>query len=118
MKDLTQLDAYRQRTPRVLARYGSFGDQGNGVFSLPSPRGGGALLCIASNGDGWDHVSVSLPNRCPNWPEMEHVKRLFFADDETAMQLHVPPADHGHAGRLNQRWVRVPPAARPARLRS
>jgi hypothetical protein len=25
---------------------------------------------------------------------MEHVKRLFFKDDETAMQLHVPPSDH------------------------
>ena len=94
MKNLAALDAYRQRTPRVLAAYGSYGDGGNGVFSLPSPRGGGALLCVASNGDGWDHVSVSLPNRCPNWHEMEHVKRTFFADDETAMQLHVPPTDH------------------------
>jgi len=42
----------------------------------------------------WDHVSVSRANRCPNWPEMEHVKRLFFQDTETAMQLHVPAADH------------------------
>jgi hypothetical protein len=25
---------------------------------------------------------------------MEHVKRLFFADDECAMQLHVPPVAH------------------------
>ena len=25
---------------------------------------------------------------------MEQVKRLFFRDDETAMQLHVQPADH------------------------
>ena len=25
---------------------------------------------------------------------MEHVKRAFFKDDETAMQLHVPPSDH------------------------
>jgi hypothetical protein len=25
---------------------------------------------------------------------MDHVKRLFFRDEETAMQLHVPPADH------------------------
>jgi hypothetical protein len=93
MKDLNELDAYRQRTARVLESYGSYGDEGNGVFSLPSPRGG-ALLCIASNGGGWDHVSVSLPNRCPNWPEMEHVKRAFFKDGETAMQLHVPPCDH------------------------
>ena len=25
---------------------------------------------------------------------MEHVKRLFFRPDETAMQLHVPPHEH------------------------
>ena len=25
---------------------------------------------------------------------MEHIKRLFFADDETAMELHVPPDKH------------------------
>jgi hypothetical protein len=94
MKDLTQLDGYRQRTPRILASYGSYGDEGNGVFDLPCPASGRTLLCVASNGDGWDHVSVSISNRCPNWAEMEHVKRAFFADDETAMQLHVPPADH------------------------
>ena len=94
MKDLAQLDAYRQRDRRVLEMYGSFGDGGNGVFSLPCPKTGAFLQIVASNGHGWDHVSVSLPNRCPNWPEMEHVKRAFFADDETAMQLHVPPSDH------------------------
>ena len=94
MKNLTYLESYRQRDRRVLEMYGSFGDGGNGVFSLPSPRGGVALQVVASNGYGWDHVSVSLPNRCPNWPEMEHVKRAFFKDDETAMQLHVPPSDH------------------------
>lgn len=53
-----------------------------------------SLRCIASWGGGWDHVSVSLPTRCPMWPEMEAVKRLFFRRDETAMQLHVPPAEH------------------------
>ena len=94
MKDLAILDAYRQRDRRVLAMYGSFGDGGNGVFQLPCPASGRTLQCVASNGDGWDHVSVSLSNRCPNWAEMEHVKRAFFNDDETAMQLHVPPSDH------------------------
>ena len=87
LRDLTPaLDACRQRTPRVLERYGSYGDGGNGVFSLPSPRGGGALLCIASNGDGWDHVSVSLPDRCPNWPETGAcASALSSADGETTM---------------------------------
>jgi len=52
------------------------------------------MRVMASAGMGWDHVSISRQNRCPNWPEMEHIKRLFFRDDETAMQLHVPPSDH------------------------
>jgi hypothetical protein len=52
------------------------------------------LRVIASTGEGWDHVSVSLSDRCPTWAEMEFIKRLFFEDDETAFQLHVPPRDH------------------------
>lgn len=42
----------------------------------------------------WDHVSVSISDRCPTWDEMEFIKRLFFADNELAMQLHMPVADH------------------------
>jgi hypothetical protein len=42
----------------------------------------------------WEHVSVSLPNRCPNWPEMDFVCRLFWREDEAVMQLHVPRAQH------------------------
>jgi hypothetical protein len=60
----------------------------SGAFKL------GELAIIASNGMGWDHVSVSRADRCPTWDEMELVKRLFFKDDECAMQLHVPPSDH------------------------
>lgn len=52
------------------------------------------LFVIASCGLGWDHVSVSLRNRCPTWEEMEIVKHLFFLPLETAMQLHVPRANH------------------------
>lgn len=54
----------------------------------------GHLRVFASDGMGWDHVSVSLRTRCPTWDEMEMVKRLFFKPDETAMQLHVPESDH------------------------
>ncbi len=52
------------------------------------------LKVLASNGMGWDHVSVSTKRRCPTWADMEFVKRLFFLPGETAMQLHVPPDDH------------------------
>lgn len=49
----------------------------------------GVLRFIVSNGGGWDHVSVSRPDRTPTWAEMDRVKRLCFRDDEIAMQLHV-----------------------------
>jgi hypothetical protein len=94
VKDLTELDAYRRRDKRVLAMYGWTGDNTCGVFELPLPKTGVVLLIVASADEGWEHLSVSLPNRTPNWTEMEHAKRTFFKDDETAMQLHVPPKDH------------------------
>lgn len=65
-----------------------------GSWSMRSPADDRELHIIASWGMGWDHVSVSRRARTPSWREMEHVKRLFFRDDETAMQLHVPPSDH------------------------
>lgn len=48
------------------------------------------LLVIASDGGGWEHVSVSRGHsrRCPNWDEMCEVKRLFWGDDETVAQYH------------------------------
>lgn len=96
MRDLSEyaVTRYRDCSLAVVRRYGDAGDGGNGVFRVPSPIDGAPMIVIASDGGGWDHVSVSRANRCPNWPELEHVKRIFFRDDETAMQLHVPPSDH------------------------
>jgi len=96
MRDLCspEVDRLRLRSSRILEMYGTFGDGTCGCFVVPSPIDGGDLNVIASSGEGWDHVSVSRTHRCPNWPELEHVKRLFFKDDETAMQLHVPSAQH------------------------
>lgn len=93
MRDLRLLEHYRDRAAE-LDIYGVNGDHTCGAFRVPSPIDGQTLAVIASSDGGWDHVSVSRSNRCPNWPEMEHVKRLFFKNDETAMQLHVPTAEH------------------------
>ena len=70
------------------------GDETCGAFMVPSSVDGQSLRIIAAEGMGWDHVSISRVDRVPDWYEMEQVKRLFFRDDETAMQLHVPPEDH------------------------
>ena len=93
MRNLNLLSGYRKPAEEIR-RYGTTGDETCGFFQLPSPIDGQTITVIASSGEGWDHVSISRTNRTPNWPEMEHVKRLFFRDDETAMQLHVPPSDH------------------------
>jgi len=42
----------------------------------------------------WEHVSVSLPDRCPTWDEMDAVKRLFWDDSETVVQFHVARSEH------------------------
>jgi hypothetical protein len=94
MRNLRLLDAHRIRGRAVIELYGWEGDDKAGAFRLRSSIDGADLVVIASSGEGWDHVSASRSNRCPNWSEMEQVKRVFFRDDETAMQLHVPPSDH------------------------
>lgn len=43
---------------------------------------------------GWEHVSVSLPQRCPTWDEMCFVKNLFWDEDETVVQFHPPKRDY------------------------
>lgn len=93
MKDLRTLNRYRNPT-QELRIYGVTGDASNGLFEVPCKATGRLLRVIASTGDRWEHVSVSLSNRCPNWEEMDYIARLFFAEDETAMQLHVPSAEH------------------------
>ena len=84
---------YRDRKGELRV-YGVSGDSGNGLFLIRSQPDGQKLRCLASDGGDWDHVSVSRPDRCPDWSEMEQVKRMFFADEECAMQLHVPVSDH------------------------
>jgi hypothetical protein len=95
MRNLRALDKYRDTSDFVRSHYnGDVGDETCGVFRLPSPIDGAELMIVASQGSGWDHVSVSRRNRAPNWPEMAFIKKCFFRDGETAMQLHVPQEDH------------------------
>jgi hypothetical protein len=76
-------------------KLGGEGDDTCGCFTFTGP-GRRTLACLASSGLGWRHVSVSLvmaPKQCRTWAEMDFVKRLFWSDDECAMQLHPPRKD-------------------------
>ena len=74
--------------------YGSLPSEPYGKFLIPGPCGRDLLVIASSGAESlgilWEHVSVSLPNRCPNWPEMCHIKALFWDDEETVIQLHPP----------------------------
>ena len=54
----------------------------------------GRMRIIVSWGGGWDHVSVSLPDRCPTWQEMCAVKRMFWRDDEWVVQFHPAASEY------------------------
>lgn len=60
-----------------------------GAFMVMGPCGI-ELAIIGSDGEGWEHVSVSTKHRTPNWPEMCFVKNLFWRDDECVVQFHPP----------------------------
>ena len=95
MRNLNELNKFRVKDPDALQFYGGWtGDETCGVFQVLSKIDHAILRIVASSGEGWDHVSVSRKNRCPNWAEMEQIKHLFFKENETAMQLHVPESEH------------------------
>jgi hypothetical protein len=83
-------ERYRVRTGR-LATTEAHGC--NGCFFIPIRGSIAPLRVIASDGEGWEHVSVSLPNRCPTWSEMCQAKALFWDDEDRVMQLHPPRSE-------------------------
>lgn len=66
----------------------------NGAFIIPSAPGRFQLTIIASDGEDWEHVSVSTPVRCPTWEEMCFVKQLFWSDDDCVIQYHPPKSEY------------------------
>lgn len=66
----------------------------NGVFFIPSRQGRPPFKVIASDGEGWEHVSVSLPDRLPTWDEMCALKDIFWDADDCVVQYHPPRVDY------------------------
>lgn len=65
-------------------------DGGRGWLTL-----NGKMFCVIfSNGGGWDHVSVSLKNRCPRWDEMCIIKDIFFRENECCIEYHPAKTDY------------------------
>ena len=64
----------------------------NGYFVIPFESYD--LNVIASDGEGWEHVSVSLPNRTPSWKQMCFIKDTFWSEDEVVVQYHPAKKDY------------------------
>lgn len=58
------------------------------TYHLPCPGTRATLTVIASDGEGWEHVSVSLQTRPPTYTEMQFVKEQFWDDDEWVVEFH------------------------------
>ena len=80
-------------------------DGANGAFVVPSCEPGWKLLVIASDGGGWEHVSVHafrdrrtyVQMRTPSWREMAFVKRACWDPEDRAFQIH--PAESEYVNR-------------------
>jgi hypothetical protein len=65
----------------------------NGAFEVKL-RHGQTVFVIASDGLGWEHVSVSRRDRCPTWDEMCQIKALFWGEDDCVVQYHPPRSEY------------------------
>lgn len=108
MKDTPNLQAEKYRVRDGMMASSRF-DGNNGAFIVPfgppeATQKRVYAYVIVSDQLKWDHVSVSVGEmhrgefralpRCPTWEEMDHIKRLFWRDDECVVQYHVPRTDH------------------------
>ncbi|MEN6630009.1 MAG: hypothetical protein ABFC42_10215 [Sulfuricella sp.] len=81
---------YRIRTGLA----GSDDSIGNaGAFEVKLKHGQ-IVFVIASDGMGWEHVSVSRRDRCPTWDEMCQVKAIFWDDEDCVVQFHPPRSEY------------------------
>ena len=71
----------------------------NGAFSFFfSPKV--ELRCIASDGEGWEHVSVIAYiqggnyMRTPSWGEMCKIKEMFWDDEDVIIQFHPKKSEY------------------------
>ena len=97
MSDWKTLELARQTIPRktVPSHYCSTSADGfNGMFRLTID--GALVRCLASDGEGWQHVSVSLEylTKPPSWEVMCKVKDLFWEPEDVVVQFHPKKSEY------------------------
>lgn len=73
-------------------------DGNNGAFIIP--QGGFYFQCVVSDGEGWEHVSVTLRFKnsgrynLPSWEEMCYIKSVFWDDEDVVVQYHPKKSEY------------------------
>lgn len=49
---------------------------------------------IFSWSGGWEHLSISTPNKTPDWDTMCRVKELFWEDEEACVEYHPKKSEY------------------------
>lgn len=100
MSNWNYLNSHRIGTG-IYASDESFGF--NGAFLINVD--GCPVRCIASDGEGWQHVSVSQSQskHPPRWSVMCAVKDLFWEDEDWVVQFHPAKSEYvnNHEGCLH-----------------
>ena len=69
-------------------------ENGNNGMFVVTLRNNQKVNVIASDGLGWEHVSVSRKDRTPTWDEMCQVKALFWEESDCVVQYHPAKKDY------------------------
>ena len=82
MKSLDEI----RNTPNLFIEAEAEGDgMGGHYYDRISEKN---LNFIFSYQLGWEHLSVSMPSRTPNWEQMCRMKDIFWNEDETCVEYH------------------------------
>lgn len=106
-----------RKTPNLVIDR-SADDGGHGwIYNLDPKKPDRPAQVQFSWGCGWDHVSVSWPNRCPTWDEMCNVKSMFFYPEEICVEYHPSESEYVnqhpyclHLWRYQQPGMPMPPS--------
>jgi len=92
----TKLNPKVENYREIKGEWGTKQGVNYGLFFIESPcvKNQKLQVICAPMDSEWQHVSVSLPNRCPNWVEMSFIKDLFWSDEETVMQFHPKKSEY------------------------
>ena len=87
-------EKYRTKETLNASYRSTEADGNNGQFRIKSRRLRRTIHAQASDGGGYEHVSVSLHDRCPSWDEMCFVKNLFWSEDDCVVQFFPPKTNY------------------------